>query len=232
MMKNNFDELIPINFDGDMHTGGDLDGLSEYKKFEIEEKGKKIKEQATNLVTSLLKVYFDTDMIDENAHLSAIASLETSNLMGLIESARYSRHAVSTLMRKIDAGMHADLSVYPILIELQKSALDIQMKVANYSRTLSPYLKSLKEDIQENDNQTIEILSRVESDGMDEDVEDDDSNGNFRGTYEMNQFIQNKMEEIQKKKEERALKVKEELENKDYTKFENVVDSKTSEEEE
>ncbi len=223
-MKDNFDDLIPANLDGDTFEGGSLQGLEEYEKFEIEEKHKKIKKQAQNLVTSLIKVYFDAEMIDEHEHLSAIQNIETSNLIGLIQSARYAQHAVSTLMRKVDAGLHADMAVYPILIELQKNAIDIQMKVAQYSRTLSPYIKSVKEDLEESGNSTIEILARVESDSIDRGKESEElSDSTFRGSKDTNEFFRKKMEEIEKQKQERAERVKAQIESKDYTEFEDVT---------
>lgn len=221
--RDNFDDLIPTNFD-DSESGGSLQGLEEYERYEVTQKKLEITNKAKNLVNSLIKVYFDADLISEHDHLKAISQLESDNLVGLIESSRYAQHAVSTLMRKIDAGLHADLAVYPILIELQKNALDIQMKVANYSRTLSPYLRSLKEDMEDAENSTIEILSRVESDSIDRGEDNEMGNQNFRGTHEMNKYFQEKMEAINKSKEERAEKVKEQLENKDYTEFENVSD--------
>lgn len=232
--RNNFDDLIPVSFDDD-EVGGSLQGLEEYEKYEVTKKKVEIENKAKKLVESLIKVYFDADLIDQHDHLAAIAQLESDNLIGLIESARYAQHAVSTLMRKIDAGLHADLAVYPILIELQKSALDIQMKVANYSRTLSPYLRSLKEDMEDADNSTIEILSRVETDSIDRGSQNELGNENFRGTLEMNKYFQEKMDAINKNKEDRADRVKDELENKDYTEFENLTDniinSKSDEEE-
>lgn len=234
-MKDTFDDLIPANLDGDPLEGGSLQGLEEYERFEVAEKHKTIKREATDLVSSLIKVYFDADLIDEHEHLKAIKNIETSNLIGLIESARYAQHAVSTLMRKIDAGLHAEMTVYPILIELQKSAIDIQMKVANYSRTLSPYIKSVKEDLEESGNTTIEILSRVESDSIDRNDEANNVGEEvFRGSMDMNKYFRKKLDAIEKQKEERAEKVRESLDNKDYTDYEDITstDDDISDEEE
>lgn len=226
-MKDEFNDLIPANLDDDTFEGGSLQGLEEYQRFEVEEKHKAIKKEAQDLVTSLVKIYFDAEMIDEHEHLKAISSIETSNLIGLIQSARYAQHAVSTLMRKIDAGLHADLAVYPILIDLQKSAIDIQMKVANYSRTLSSYLLSVKEDLNESANSTIEILSRVEQDSIDrgEELEKQTDDSRFRGTLATNQYFRERMEEIQREKEKRDSERQKALDNKEYPDYTHVTKS-------
>lgn len=229
--KDDFSKMIAMSMDDD-EIGGSLQGMEEYERFEVSEKKTEIITSSKKLVTSLIKIYFDADLLSQHEHLTAIADLETSNLVGLIESSRYAQHAVSTLMRKIDAGMHTDLSVYPILIELQKNALDIQMKVANYSRTLSPYLKSLKEDMDDIENSTIEILSRVETDSIDTDNGSVDEMGeqNFRGTMEMNKYFQEKMKAIEEKKNKRAEDVKKKLDDNDYTSYEEVLEDKEKEE--
>ncbi len=204
----NFDDLTPANETGKSLSENTLQGLEAYEAYKVNEKRVLIEKESKNLVKSLLKVYFDTDLIDNNEHVSAIEAIETSNLIGLIESSRYAQHAVTSLMRKIDAGLHTDLQVYAILIELQKSALEIQMKVAQYSRTLSPYLKSLKEDMDEQNNSTIDILSRVEDTKI---VDEQLGEENFRGGLALNKFFEEKMERIRKSKEERKRKVDKEM---------------------
>ncbi|BAV39273.1 hypothetical protein BPT24_147 [Tenacibaculum phage pT24] len=233
----NFDSLIPKDITGhSIYEGGSLQGLSEYKEFGVEEQKTKIEKEAKDLVKSLLGVYFDVDLINNDDHLKAIQAVETSNLLGLLESARYAQHAVSTLMLKIDAGMHADIQIYSILIELQKSALDIQMKVAQYSRTLSPYLRSLKEDIEEAGNTTINVLSRVETDDvskkLDGGIEGDSKQIGekaFRGALAMNQYFKDMMEDIEESKKERketnqAEMKQSEEKNTEYIDFEEISD--------
>lgn len=204
-----FDDYIPQNFE-DKPMGGSLEGLDEYERFEVTEKTNEIKNQSSKLVKSLLSVYFNNDFITNEEYITSIRDVETANLSGLIESARYSQHAVTTLMRKIDAGLHIELQVYQTLIELQKSAIDIQMKVAMYSRTLSSYFKSVAEDMSEYGT-TLNVLSKIDSDKLDD---KDDGLGEevFRGSLAMNKYFEQKMKDINERKKERKEIVETEFE--------------------
>lgn len=203
-----FKNNMPMTFDDDevMGGAGTLQGLDAYEKLEVTNKKLILAKQAKNLVQSLISIYFDAELITGQEHIDALAIAEASTLESLLAQSEYANHAVTTLMRKIDAGMHMELGVYDILIKLQNNALDITMKVANYRRTLMPYLKSVKEELSA--SSMIEVLSRVENDNIsgasiDEDGNTYDSAGGkqFRGTKELNKFLMSEMEAARKELE-------------------------------
>lgn len=221
----NFSNHMPATFDDDeILDGGRLQGLDAYEEFDVTSRGKALEQQSKDFVESVIKIYFDAELITDTEMIKALQVTEASTLHTLFAQAEYANHAVSTLMRKINAGMHMELGIYDILIKLQNNAIDITMKVANYRRTILPYLKSVKEEM--SSTGTIDIMSRLENDNvpgatLDEHGNTYETTGGqvFRGTKDFNKFLIENMAEAQK-----------ELEAAGYVDFETVIETPKPEE--
>jgi hypothetical protein len=178
----------------DTAIGAGMAMFDNYTKFDVTTKKLELQRDAKDLITKLIDVYLSTDKIQRPEYVDAIAKVEKMNLATLLGQVRYAEHALDSLMRQLDSGGFTDPATYEMIMRMQSSCIDITLKVANYTRSLPDYFKSLEADITK--YQSIDLIQTgkstlTDTNGNESVVEEFSSGSTFRGTKDLLKMINN-----------------------------------------
>lgn len=175
------DEVLPEDF-----TGGDLAYLHSYTELNVDTALSTIKTDATNLITELCKVYLKNHLIGEDDYIKAIAAIEINQLSSAMLAARSAEHALSTLLRQLDAGGYVNSEIFDQIGTLSKITLDLTLKSTQYLRTLPEFLKFTANEMRDNGLlRSVEILQdsvQTNTQTLDEPENNYDLSGPIMGT--------------------------------------------------
>ena len=126
-----------------------------------------VKETSTNsakkLMNSLLKFYLSQDIIAKNEYIQLKAKIDVMTMSNLIFQMQTAEHAITTLMRSIDAG-EVSPRMFEVLGGLQKTMLDIMKHQTLHMMAAEENMKKLKRDIDiYSDQQAIPIEAKSAS---------------------------------------------------------------------
>lgn len=111
---------------------------------------------AKRLMNSLLKFYLSEELIQKNEYIALKAKIDTMTMSNLIFQMQAAEHAITTLMRSIDAG-EVSPRMFEVLGGLQKTMLDIMKHQTLHMMAAEENMKKLKRDIDIYSDQTIKI---------------------------------------------------------------------------
>ena len=145
-----------------------------------------LKEKAANkakkTITSLMKFYLDSDIIEKDEYIQAKKRMDEMTMASLIYQLQAGERALTTLLETIDSGELAP-RMFEVLATLQKSMLDIIKSQTMYLMAAEESTKRIARDIEiyrKRDDQR-----EIESSGG------DTTNGNVqRGTKDLMAAIQ------------------------------------------
>lgn len=119
-----------------------------------------VKDKATNsakkLMNSLLKFYLSEELIQKNEYISLKAKIDMMTMSNLIFQMQAAEHAITTMMRSIDAG-EVSPRMFEVFGGLQKTMLDIMKHQTLHMMASEENMKKLKRDIDIYSDQTIKI---------------------------------------------------------------------------
>lgn len=175
------DDALPDDF-----GGGDLAYLESYSELNVDNTVTKIKQDATNLVTELCKIYLKNHLIGEDDYIKAIAAIEINQLSSAMLATRSVEHALTTLLRQLDAGGYTNPEIFDQIGTLSKISLDLTLKSTQYLRSLPEFLKFTANEMRDNGLlRSVEILqdsAQVASAQQDEHSDNYDLSGPIMGT--------------------------------------------------
>ena len=124
-----------------------------------------VKSTATNsakkLMNSLLKFYLSEELIQKNEYIQLKAKIDVMTMSNLIFQMQTAEHAITTLLRSIDAG-EVSPRMFEVLGGLQKTMLDIMKHQTLHMMAAEENMKKLKRDIDiYSDTTTIEVSSKT-----------------------------------------------------------------------
>ena len=125
-----------------------------------------VKSTATNsakkLMNSLLKFYLTEELIQKNEYIQLKAKIDVMTMSNLIFQMQTAEHAITTLLRSIDAG-EVSPRMFEVLGGLQKTMLDIMKHQTLHMMAAEENMKKLKRDIDiYSDTPAIEISSKTQ----------------------------------------------------------------------
>ena len=127
-------------------TGGGLPTFSEHEPMNYAV----VKDTSTNsarkLMNSLLKFYLSEELIQKNEYIQLKAKIDVMTMSNLIFQMQTAEHAITTLMRSIDAG-EVSPRMFEVLGGLQKTMLDIMKHQTLHMIAAEENMKKLKRDI-------------------------------------------------------------------------------------
>jgi hypothetical protein len=101
---------------------------------------------AKKLMNSLLKFYLSEDLIQKNEYIQLKAKVDVMTMAQLIFQMQTAEHAITILMRSIDAG-EVSPRMFEVLGGLQKTMLDIMKHQTLHMMASEENMKKLKRDI-------------------------------------------------------------------------------------
>jgi hypothetical protein len=125
-----------------------------------------VKDTSTNsakkLMNSLLKFYLSEELIQKNEYIQLKAKIDVMTMSNLIFQMQTAEHAITTLLRSIDAG-EVSPRMFEVLGGLQKTMLDIMKHQTLHMMAAEENMKKLKRDIDiYSDTPAIEISSKTQ----------------------------------------------------------------------
>jgi hypothetical protein len=101
---------------------------------------------AKKLMNSLLKLYLSEELIQKNEYIQLKAKVDVMTMSQLLFQMQTAEHAITTLMRSIDAG-EVSPRMFEVLGGLQKTMLDIMKHQTLHMMAAEENMKKLKRDI-------------------------------------------------------------------------------------
>lgn len=142
----------------------------------------KATQKAKKTISSLMKFYLDSDIIEKDEYIQAKKKMDEMTMSSLIYQLQAGERALTTLLETIDSGELAP-RMFEVLATLQKSMLDIIKSQTMYLMAAEESTKRIARDI--------EIYRKRDDNREIESAGGDATNGNVqRGTKDLMAAIQ------------------------------------------
>jgi len=143
-IRKSIDELL--NDDSDINQESGLPAFNEHEPMNYVEVKTKSNNSAKKLMNSLLKFYLSEELIQKNEYIQLKARVDVMTMAQLIYQMQTAEHAITILMRSIDAG-EISPRMFEVLGGLQKTLLDIMKHQTLHMMAAEENMKKLKRDI-------------------------------------------------------------------------------------
>jgi hypothetical protein len=143
-IRKSIDELL--NEDSDLNQESGLPAFNEHEPMNYVEVKTKSSNSAKKLMNSLLKFYLSEELIQKNEYIQLKARVDVMTMAQLIYQMQTAEHAITILMRSIDAG-EISPRMFEVLGGLQKTLLDIMKHQTLHMMAAEENMKKLKRDI-------------------------------------------------------------------------------------
>ena len=142
-IRRSIDDLLN---DDAMNTSALPSFRDDHEQMNYPEVKSKANDSAKKLMNSLLKFYLSEDLIQKSEYVQLKAKIDMMTLANLINQMEIAEHAITTLMRTIDAGEFTP-RMFEVLGGLQKTMLDIMKHQTLHMMAAEENMKKLKRDI-------------------------------------------------------------------------------------
>lgn len=162
-IRKSLDDLLKEDNTPEVSQGG-LPAFSHNEPMDYEVVKSTSTNSAKKLMNSLLKFYLSEELIQKNEYIQLKAKIDVMTMSNLIFQMQTAEHAITTLLRSIDAG-EVSPRMFEVLGGLQKTMLDIMKHQTLHMMAAEENMKKLKRDIDiySSDN-AIEIKPKAQSD--------------------------------------------------------------------
>ena len=161
-IRRSIDDLLN---DDAMNTSALPSFRDDHEQMNYPEVKSKANDSAKKLMNSLLKFYLSEDLIQKSEYVQLKAKIDMMTLANLINQMEIAEHAITTLMRTIDAGEFTP-RMFEVLGGLQKTMLDIMKHQTLHMMAAEENMKKLKRDIDiYSDSQAIDITNQKQLPG-------------------------------------------------------------------
>jgi hypothetical protein len=143
-IRRSIDDLL--NEDDVSRPSSGLPAFNEHEPMDYVEERSKSTNSAKKLMNSLLKFYLSEELIQKNEYIQLKAKVDVMTMSQLIYQMKTAEHAITILMRSIDAG-EVSPRMFEVLGGLQKTLLDIMKHQTLHMMAAEENLKKLKRDI-------------------------------------------------------------------------------------
>lgn len=156
-IRRSIDDLLN---DDSMDTSALPSFRDDHEQMNYPEVKSKANNSAKKLMNSLLKFYLSEDLIQKSEYVQLKAKIDMMTLANLINQMEIAEHAITTLMRTIDAGEFTP-RMFEVLGGLQKTMLDIMKHQTLHMMAAEENMKKLKRDIDiYSDSQAIDVSNQ------------------------------------------------------------------------
>jgi hypothetical protein len=157
-IRRSIDDLL--NEDDVSRPSSGLPAFNEHEPMDYVEERSKSTNSAKKLMNSLLKFYLSEELIQKNEYIQLKAKVDVMTMSQLIYQMKTAEHAITILMRSIDAG-EVSPRMFEVLGGLQKTLLDIMKHQTLHMMAAEENLKKLKRDIDiYRDAETIDVTPK------------------------------------------------------------------------
>lgn len=162
-VRRSIDDLL--NEDDISRPSSGLPAFNEHEPMNYVEERNKSTNSAKKLMNSLLKFYLSEELIQKNEYIQLKAKVDVMTMSQLIYQMKTAEHAITILMRSIDAG-EVSPRMFEVLGGLQKTLLDIMKHQTLHMMAAEENLKKLKRDVDiYRDSETIDVTPKNQGGG-------------------------------------------------------------------
>lgn len=144
-VRRSIDDLLNDDVPATTQSGG-LPAFNEHEPMDYIEVKNTSTNSAKKLMNSLLKFYLSEELIQKNEYIQLKAKVDVMTMAQLIYQMQTAEHAITILMRSIDAG-EVSPRMFEVLGGLQKTMLDIMKHQTLHMMASEENMKKLKRDI-------------------------------------------------------------------------------------
>lgn len=146
-IKENLDSIIMEENLDSVETGtSELPKLKTSVTMDFESEKSSSSTEARSLLDSLVKFYFDSDLIEENAYLEYRKKIDSMNISSMMFQLKSGQHAITKLLEEIDMGnMHPRL--FEVLAQLQGQIMQMSKDHQAYLDKMENSYKRMKETV-------------------------------------------------------------------------------------
>ena len=144
-VRRSIEDLLKEEESANSSNGG-LPTFNEHEPMDYVEAKSTSTNSAKKLMNSLLKFYLSEDLIQKNEYIQLKAKVDVMTMAQLIFQMQTAEHAITILMRSIDAG-EVSPRMFEVLGGLQKTMLDIMKHQTLHMMAAEENMKKLKRDI-------------------------------------------------------------------------------------
>lgn len=174
-VRRSIDDLLNEDLGGNSEAR--LPAFDEHEPMNYVEAKSTSTNSAKKLMNSLLKFYLSEELIQKNEYIQLKAKVDVMTMAQLIYQMQTAEHAITILMRSIDAG-EISPRMFEVLGGLQKTLLDIMKHQTLHMMASEENMKKLKRDID------------IYSDSQPKSIEVKSSGNLIRGTRNLMKEIQ------------------------------------------
>lgn len=135
-----------LNEESQNNSSNGLPTFNEHEPMNYIEAKTSSTNSAKKLMNSLLKFYLSEELIQKNEYIQLKAKVDVMTMAQLIYQMQTAEHAITILMRSIDAG-EVSPRMFEVLGGLQKTMLDIMKHQTLHMMASEENMKKLKRDI-------------------------------------------------------------------------------------
>lgn len=164
-IKENLDSIIMEENLDSLETGtSDLPKLKTSVTMDFAGEKNSSSAEAKTLLDSLVKFYFDSDAIEENAYLEYRKKIDSMNVSSMMFQLKSGQHAITKLLEEIDMGnMHPRL--FEVLAQLQGQIMQMSKDHQTYLDKMEKGYKNMKEQVDDKNYNGGIALPPGETDG-------------------------------------------------------------------
>jgi hypothetical protein len=146
-IKENLDSIIMEENLDSLETGtSDLPKLKTSVTMDFAGEKNSSASEAKTLLDSLVKFYFDSDAIEENAYLEYRKKIDSMNISSMMFQLKSGQHAITKLLEEIDMGnMHPRL--FEVLAQLQGQIMQMSKDHQTYLDKMEKGYKNMKDQV-------------------------------------------------------------------------------------
>jgi hypothetical protein len=144
-VRRSIDDLLKDDLPS-TNSGSGLPAFNEHTPMNYVEAKDTSMNSAKKLMNSLLKFYLSEELIQKNEYIQLKARVDVMTMAQLIYQMQTAEHAITILMRSIDAG-EVSPRMFEVLGGLQKTMLDIMKHQTLHMMASEENMKKLKRDI-------------------------------------------------------------------------------------
>jgi hypothetical protein len=148
-------ELEDLIFNDEMLDGlgaPDIPPMKPMRMMNFDSLKTEVETEAKSILTSLIKFYMDSDIIEEGDYVHYRAKIDALSISTMAFQIRTAQHAVTKMLDEIDAGGQYQARNFEVLAQMQNQLMQMPLKLQSYLADMEKTYKSLNTEAKASDN--------------------------------------------------------------------------------
>ena len=130
----------------------DIPGMKPSRMMNFDNLKTEVEMEAKNILTSLIKFYMESSIIDEGDYINYRAKIDALSISTMAFQIRTAQHAVTKMLDEIDAGGQYQARNFEVLAQMQNQLMQMPSKLQSYLADMEKTYKNLNTESKVSDN--------------------------------------------------------------------------------